>query len=145
MNAQTNRAVSTTSVISFWLGLLLTAPGWVMGYLGVDDGIGPTGPPGVAEMAGFVFSGWAVFHSIRMLFRQFFDDPLARMGYLGAAVALAGGFYLLMTIIGSEASMNHKRAYTGALQPLGYFGLALLTIRVALWLWPRVKAAFKAV
>lgn len=144
MNTQLKGAASATSIASFWLSLLLTAPGWVVGFQGVADEMGPTGFAGIAEMAGFVFIGWAVFHSIRTLLGQFWGAPLARMGCLAAALALGCGFYLFLTVIGLEATMSHKRAYTDALQPFGYFGLALLVVRVALWSWPRVKAAMTA-
>jgi hypothetical protein len=141
MGTQLSRLARASSIASLWLSALLAAPGWVVGVLGLTDGIGPTGLAGLTEMAGFVFSGWTVFRSIRMLLREFFDAPLARTGCLVAAVALACGFFLLMSVIGLEANVDHKRAFTTALQLLGYFGLALLVVRVALWSWPRLKAA----
>lgn len=77
MTTRIKGAVSAKSIASFWLSLLLTAPGWVVGFQGIADDMGPAGFAGIAEMAGFIFAGWAVFHSIRTLLRQFSDALLA--------------------------------------------------------------------
>jgi hypothetical protein len=76
---------------------------------------------------------------MRLLLLDFLGHILARTGCLAAAVVLALGWYLLMDVTGTEASMVHKRTYTDALQLLGWFALALLAIRVGRWTWRRVR------
>jgi hypothetical protein len=44
-----------------------------------------------------------------------------------------------MNVTGMEAGLDHKHAYAGARQPLGWFALALLTVRVVRWTWRVVK------
>ena len=80
---------------------------------------------------------------MRLLLLDFLGHIRVRTGGLAAALVLALGWYLLMDVIGMEASRDHKRAYTGALQPLGWFALVLLVVRVVPWAWQRVRAALK--
>ena len=58
---------------------------------------------------------------------------MKRPGLLIAAVVLAYGFYLLMTVIGLDASLSHKEDFTRPLQPLGWLGLLLLVYQTAQW------------
>ena len=119
-------------IASLFIGLLLTAPGFYIGLLGITD-MAPSSPRGVAgfaELFGYGFWVWAVFSSIRTLSRRFLEDILGQMENLLAALVVAYGFYLLMDVIGFEASMKHKHAFTGVLQPLGWAGALLLTARL---------------
>jgi hypothetical protein len=51
------------------------------------------------------------------------------------------GFYLLMTVLGLEASMEHKGAFTGLLQPVGAIAAILLVLRAGLGLRRRLGDA----
>jgi hypothetical protein len=86
----------------------------------------PQGFAGLAEIFGFGFWAWAIFSSIRLLIKQFLEDVFGQIGSLFAAAVIAYGFYLLMTVIGLEATLEHKRAFTWVLQPLGWIVLFLL-------------------
>jgi hypothetical protein len=121
----------TASNLSVALSGLMTAPGLVIGLEGLADGIGPIGLEGLIEMAGFVFCAWSVFQSTNSLTEQFLVAPFSRAAQLVAAIVVCGGFFLLMSTIGSDASIEHKRYFTVALQPLGWCGAALLVARTA--------------
>lgn len=119
---------SGVRVASQFIGLLLVAPGFYIGFLGITD-MAPSSPRGVAgfaELFGYLFWVWAVFSSINILSRRFLEDVPGRMGSLFAALVIAYGFYLLMDVIMFEASMKHKEAFTCVLQPLGWIAAFLL-------------------
>jgi hypothetical protein len=113
---------------SFCISFLLTFPGLFVGYLGITD-MAPSSPQGfagLAEIFGFGFWAWAILSSIRLLINRFLEDVFGQIGSLFAAGVIAYGFYLLMTVIGLEATFEHKRAFTWVLQPLGWIALFLL-------------------
>ena len=119
-------AAFTTKAVS----LVLTAPGFAVGIVGITDGIGPTGLPGLLELAGFVFCGWAVCVAIEALLRRFLHTPKETFGHLAAALVLSGGFYFLLNVLGLEASLAHKRLFSMAMTLLGGFALLLFGYRV---------------
>jgi len=119
-------------IVSFCMSFLLMAPGFYVGILGLTD-MAPSSPRGfsaLAELMGFGFCTWAIFSSIRAQSERFLNDVLAQTGSLIATFVLAYGFYLLMTVIGLEASSEHKEALIRPLQPLGLIGLFLLISQV---------------
>jgi hypothetical protein len=80
MNARPNGAISATSIALFWFSLVLTAPGWWVGYQGETDEVGPTGFVRVAERLHFHWMGSVPF------------DPDAPPPVLGRAVDQDGVF-----------------------------------------------------
>jgi len=117
--------------LSFVIGILLTAPGFYIGLLGLTD-MAPSSPrgfPAIAELLGFGFCAWAVFSSIRLLSERFLNDLFVGISSVIAAAVLGCGFYLLMTVLGLEASFKHKETFTQALQSLGVVALVLLASR----------------
>jgi hypothetical protein len=138
--AQRTRAASIVSIVA---GLILTVPGFTVGFLGLTD-MGPSSPQGsaaLAELLGYAFCTWAIFTAIKLLFARFLSDVLASVGYLIASFVLAYGFYLLMTVIGLEASLKHKQAFTRPLQPLGWLCLLLMSIWAGIRLWRKMRSA----
>jgi hypothetical protein len=99
----------------------------------------PRGFAGLAELFGFGCWAWAVFSSIRVLAERFLADAFGRTENLFAAAVIGYGFYLLMTVLGLEATMKHKDAYTGLLQPLGWMATLLLVSKIPGRLWRRSK------
>lgn len=129
INIDSSRARVASSCIS----LLLTFPGLFIGLLGITD-MAPSSPQGfaaLAEIFGFGFWAWAIFSSIRALIERFLKDVFGQIGSLFAAAVIAYGFYLLMTVIGLEATFEHKQAFTWVLQPLGWIALLLLISKLA--------------
>lgn len=124
---------------SLSISLLLTVPGSYVGLAGLTDGIGPAGFAGLSELLGFIFCIWSVFKSTRLHMMEFFAEPVRRTGNLIAAVVLPGGFFLLTTVIGLEASLEHKKVFTDAMQSLGWLICALATFRFGSWCWGRAR------
>src|ERR1700733_4984443 len=97
------------TIVSVFLSILLTAPGFSVGFMGITDELpsSPRGVAGFAEMAGFLFCAWSFYIAARLLTQKFLENMLARIGYLVASCVLAYGFYLLMSVLGLEASFEH--------------------------------------
>ena len=136
---QKTRAVA---IVPIGLGLLLTAPGFSIGFVGITD-MAPSSPrgfAGLAELLGYLYCTWVIFYSTRLLIAHFLNNALDRIGYLVAASVLAYGFYLLMTVICLEASLEHKQAFIQPLQPLGWFSLLQISLRTAPNLWRKMRS-----
>jgi len=111
--------------------VLLTLPGLYIGLLGIAD-MAPSSPHGgaaFAEWFGFGFWVWAVFCSIRLLCERFLKDIFGVENLIAAAV-VAYGFYLLMTVLGLEATLKHKEAFTFVLQPVGWLAALIFAAKL---------------
>jgi hypothetical protein len=109
------------------IGCAAVIPAFLIGFAGLNDGIGPTGWRGFGEVFGWVavcVSGSWIF--ARLITRS---EPPRRWHYC-VVLLLAAGFTYLPYWLGMDAPLAAKAAFTSALQIIGViaFGVFLAGI-----------------
>ncbi|WP_267389733.1 hypothetical protein [Sphingomonas sp. GC_Shp_3] len=115
-------------------------PAAVIGFLSLNDGIGPQGWRGLAELFGWFIACMVVAKCLALLLMRGGQNGVPAYALALTAVAGIGALtYELLNWLGLDAPMSAKIVFTSSMQVLGAIGAALSSLLIARTVWNDVR------